>query len=400
MTFHSIKEAIDDISNGKMIIVVDDENRENEGDLVMAADKVNTESINFMIRFAKGLVCVPVTDYYLDRLDLKDMVINNKDVFRTAFTVSVDASEKHGVSTGISASDRAKTIKTLISKTCGKDDLVSPGHIFPLRARQMGVLRRAGHTEAAVDLARLAGLSPAGVICEIINDDGSMARVDDLIVFSKKNNIKIITIKDLIEYRLKQEHFVEKREIVNMPTHYGNFKLHSFKDILNDKLHLALVKGDISDKKPVLVRVHSECCTGDIFSSLRCDCGDQLKAAMKRIEKEGSGVILYLRQEGRGIGLENKLKSYVLQEQGYDTVEANKKLGFNADLREYGIGAQILRSLGLSKLKLMTNNPKKVIGLDAYGLEISSQEPIIIKSNKYNRKYMETKRDELGHKLT
>eukprot|EP01047_Picozoa_sp_COSAG01_P000753 COSAG01_NODE_14_length_41020_cov_40.702133_45_plen_400_part_00 len=399
MKFDSIASAIEAIKNGKMIIVVDDEDRENEGDFVMAASKVTRESINFMITEGKGLVCVPITEEIIDKLGLKDMVKHNTESHKTAFTISIDASKKHGITTGISAADRAKTIQLMLDSKSSKDDFVSPGHIFPLKARNMGVLRRAGHTEAAVDLARLAGAGSAGVICEIIKEDGSMARLDDLRVFAKKHDLKLINIQQLIAYRNEHESFVEAEDIVDMPTKFGEFKLHSYKDTLNNKTHLALVKGNIKKQKSVMVRVHSECCTGDIFQSLRCDCGEQLKAAMQAIEKESCGVILYMRQEGRGIGLENKLKAYVLQEQGYNTVEANEKLGFKADLREYGIGAQILKKLGIEKIRLLTNNPKKIVGLSGYGLEIVERVPIIIPKNKYNEKYIDTKRNELGHIL-
>ncbi|MEK9657001.1 MAG: bifunctional 3,4-dihydroxy-2-butanone-4-phosphate synthase/GTP cyclohydrolase II [bacterium] len=397
MSLNTITEAIKDIKEGKMIIVIDDEDRENEGDLVMAADAASSEKINFMISEAKGLVCVPVIDEILEKVKIQNMVTKNTELHNTAFTVSIDANRKHGVTTGISAKDRAKTIQVLIDPKCTSEDLVSPGHIFPLRARKMGVLRRAGHTEAAVDLARLAGFSAAGVICEIINPDGSMARLEDLKQFAKKHSLKIISIKDLITYRIQHESFIEEQEVINLPTKYGEFKLHSMKDTLNNKLHLALTKGNIQEEEKVLVRIHSECCTGDIFHSLRCDCGEQLDKAMQLIEKEGKGAILYLRQEGRGIGLENKLKAYKLQEKGLNTVEANKKLGYEADLRDYGIGAQILLKLKLKKLKLLTNNPKKIIGLEGYGIQIVERIPIIIPKNKYNKKYLSTKKNELGH---
>ena len=395
--FNKIDDAIEDIKRGKMVIVVDDEDRENEGDLIMAAEKVDADKINFMISKAKGLVCVPITDDIIDRLSLKQMVKNNNEVHQTAFTISIDASPKHKVSTGISAEDRAKTIQVLIDEKTTQEDFVQPGHVFPLRARKMGVLRRAGHTEAAVDLARLAGLKPAGVICEIIKDDGKMARLDDLKIFAKEHALKIITIQDLISYRQQKETFIEEQVSVKMPTKFGEFQLHSFEDTLNKKTHLALVKGDIDLVNSNLVRVHSECCTGDIFHSLRCDCGEQLAAALQIIEQKGSGILLYMRQEGRGIGLENKLKAYKLQESGLNTVEANLKLGFKADLREYGIGAQILKKLGVKKIDLLTNNPKKIVGLKGYGLEICKRVPIIISKNKYNEKYINTKKHSLGH---
>ena len=394
-SFDSIKDAINDISNGKMIIVVDDEDRENEGDLLMAAHFVTEEAINFMIKHGKGLVCVPVTDTILNRLNIGQMVQKNTESHQTAFSISIDAHEKHGVSTGISAADRAKTIRVLIDPESSEDDLVTPGHIFPLRAREMGVLRRAGHTEAAVDLARLAGLSPAGVICEIINEDGSMARVPDLEVFAKEHQLKMITIKDLIKYRLEYESFVTEVEEVDMPTDYGHFKLHCFKDELNNKYHYALVMGEITEK--MLLRVHSECVTGDVFGSQRCDCGPQLHTAMKLIAENGSGMVLYMSQEGRGIGIANKLKAYKLQEQGLDTVEANNALGFSADLRDYGVGAQMLRKLGVKRLDLITNNPRKIVGLEGYGIKVESQVPIKIEPGKYNQKYLSTKKEKLGH---
>jgi 3,4-dihydroxy 2-butanone 4-phosphate synthase/GTP cyclohydrolase II len=394
--FSKIEDAIKDIANGKMIIVVDDEDRENEGDLVMAAHFATEESINFMIKHAKGLVCVPVLDEVLTRLSINPMVEQNNESMKTAFSVSVDAHAKHGVSTGISASDRAKSIRILIDASTKKDDLVAPGHIFPLRAQKMGVLRRAGHTEAAVDLARLAGLNPAGVICEIIKEDGSMARVPDLFEFASLHQLKIITIKDLIKYRVETENFVTKVEDVSLPTDYGNFRLHCFRDELNDKFHFAMVLGEIKAENN-LIRVHSECITGDVFGSLRCDCGPQLHTAMTMIEANKSGIILYMSQEGRGIGIANKLKAYKLQEQGLDTVEANEALGFSADLRDYGVGAQILRKLGVKTMRLITNNPRKIVGLEGYGLKVVEQVPIKMEPGKYNQKYLETKKIKLGH---
>jgi len=350
-----------------------------------------------MIKYAKGLVCLPVTDDILDKFELKDMVARNKDQFQTAFTVSIDGAPKIGVSTGISAGDRARTIQAFINPMTKQEDIVTPGHIFPLRARKMGVLRRAGHTEAAVDLSRLAGLAPAGVICEIIKEDGDMARVPQLMDFAKEHNLKIITIQDLIRYRIEKESFIELIEEIKMPTKFGDFQCFSYKDIINDKLHLALVKGDIEAETAVNVRVHSECFTGDVLHSLRCDCGPQLDTAMQMIQANGNGIVLYMRQEGRGIGLENKIKAYKLQDNGKDTVEANKALGFDADLREYGVGAQILRDLGVRKINLITNNPRKVVGLDGYGLKIENRIPLIIPPNKHNEYYLKTKFSKLGH---
>jgi 3,4-dihydroxy 2-butanone 4-phosphate synthase/GTP cyclohydrolase II len=395
--FDSIESAIDDISNGKMVIVIDDEDRENEGDLVMAAHLVTPDAINFMIRFGKGLVCLPVTDDVLNRMQVGDMVSNNREAQQTAFTVSIDASPEHGVGTGISATDRAKTIQVFIDPNCTKDDIVTPGHIFPLRAKRMGVLRRAGHTEAAVDLARLAGLPPAGVICEIIKDDGEMARVPDLHEFAEKHSLKMITIKDLISYRIEKESFIERVDSANMPTEHGIFKIIAYRDTLNDKEHIALIKGEISVDDDVMVRVHSECLTGDAFGSFRCDCGPQLQRAMEMIESEGKGVVLYMRQEGRGIGLANKISAYHIQDKGADTVEANQKLGFESDLRDYGVGAQILLDLGVRKIRLMTNNPTKIIGLEGYGLKVVDRIPIEITPNEHNKDYIDTKVKKMGH---
>ncbi len=397
--FNSIKEAIDEIANGRMVIVVDDEDRENEGDLVMAAHFATPEAINFMIHHGKGLVCLPVTEDLLERMDLKEMVSRNEDHLQTAFTVSIDAAKSHGVSTGISPADRAKTIQVFIDPTSRKEDVVRPGHVFPLRAKQMGVLRRAGHTEAAVDLARMAGLFPAGVICEIIKQDGQMARVPDLLKFARKHHLKIITIKDLIRYRIQKERFITKIETTKLPTEYGDFQLACYRDNLNDKIHVALTKGDVRKRKHVLVRVHSECLTGDVFGSCRCDCGPQLHAAMKLINDEGCGVVLYMRQEGRGIGLANKLKAYRIQDEGLDTVEANKKLGFQPDLRDYGVGAQILLDLGVKSLDLLTNNPRKIVGLEGYGIKIHKRVGLIIQPNAHNAKYLKTKSEKLGHLL-
>jgi 3,4-dihydroxy 2-butanone 4-phosphate synthase/GTP cyclohydrolase II len=397
--FNTISEAISDISNGKMILVVDDEDRENEGDLVMAAQFATPEAINFMIKYGKGLVCLPATDEILDRLNINEMVTRNRDSYQTAFTVSIDGAKKHGIGTGISPADRSRTIQLVINPHSTADDIVSPGHIFPLRAQEMGVLKRAGHTEAAVDLAKLAGLSPAGVICEVINDNGEMARVPDLIEFAQKHSLKMITIKDLIQYRVQQERFVIRVESTQLPTEFGNFELICYQDILNHKEHIALVKGNINTGDPVLTRVHSECLTGDIFGSQRCDCGPQLHAAMQMIEAKGAGLILYMRQEGRGIGLINKLKAYNLQSQGVDTVDANLQLGFAADLRDYGVGAQMLLDLGVTQLDLITNNPTKIIGLEGYGLKINKRVSLVVPTNPHNEKYMQAKVAKMGHIL-
>lgn len=396
--FASPEEAIDLIKEGKMIIVVDDEDRENEGDLLMAASKVTSESINFMTKYGRGLVCVPLTEERARQLDLEPMVTHSTDPHGTAFTVSVDA--KNGTTTGISAEDRAVTAQLLADPCAKSSDFRRPGHMFPLIARKGGVLKRAGHTEAAVDLARLAGLEPVGVICEIMNDDGTMARLPQLIEFAKKFGLKIMTIKSLIRYRHLREKLVERVSTVDLPTEYGKFAAHAYRWILDDdpdRLHIALVKGDIKEDDEVLVRVHSECLTGDVFGSLRCDCGPQLHRAMQMIEEEGKGIVLYMRQEGRGIGLYKKLKAYELQEKGLDTVEANIKLGVSPDLRDYGVGAQILFDLGVRKLRLMTNNPKKVIGLEGYGLEVIERVPIEVEPNSYNLNYLKTKKEKLGH---
>lgn len=398
-SFDAIQDAIDDIANGNMVIVVDDEDRENEGDLVMAAQFATPESINFMIKHAKGLVCLPATDTILNKFDLKQMVPDNKEKLNTAFTVSIDGAQHHGITTGISATERAKTIQLFISPTSTQKDLVSPGHIFPLKAREMGVLKRAGHTEAAVDLARLAGLAPAGVICEIIKDDGEMARRDELFTFAKQHDLKLITIKDLIQHRIQTERFINKIETVDMPTDYGHFKLTCYEDMINKKYHYALTIGEWNANDAVMVRVHSECITGDVFGSQRCDCGPQLDTAMKMIAKEGKGAILYMSQEGRGIGIANKLKAYKLQEDGADTVEANHKLGFDADLRDYGVGAQMMLDLNLTNLRLVTNNPKKIIGLKGYGLDVIERIPIEITAGKHNKNYLSTKASKLGHML-
>ena len=396
---NTIEEAIGDIKAGKVVIVVDDEDRENEGDFLAAADKVTPEMINFMATHGRGLICAPLIEDRCEELELELMVGKNTAEYETPFTVSVDLIG-HGCTTGISARDRAKTIKALVNPNTRASELGKPGHIFPLKARKGGVLRRAGHTEAAIDLSRLAGLYPAGVIVEIMNEDGSMARMPELQGIAKKHQLKIVTIKDLIAFRIKNESLIEKQIDVDLPTELGNFKLHAFRQITNDQTHLALVKGKWEKDEPILVRVHSSCITGDIFGSCRCDCGPQLEAAMQMVEKEGKGVIVYMNQEGRGIGLLNKLKAYKLQEQGRDTVEANEDLGFKADYRDYGVGAQILRSLDVHKIKLMSNNPKKRSGLIGYGLEIVENIAIEIASNEHNKFYLKTKRDKLGHRLS
>lgn len=395
--FDPVEEVIEDIRQGKMVVIVDDEDRENEGDLVMAAEKITPDAVNFMAKYGRGLICVPSESSRLKQLGIEQMVSDNRDEFKTDFQISVDAAR--GISTGISALDRAATIKTLANPVAVPSDLVQPGHIFPLRAKSGGVLQRAGHTEAAVDLSKLAGLLPMGVICEILNDDGSMARLPELRQFTKTHGIKISSIESLIKYRKKSEKLIELEEIVQMPTDYGEFKLHLYKSLTDGENHMALVKGKIQPDKPTLVRVHSECLTGDVFGSRRCDCGPQLHKAMERVRDEGNGVILYMRQEGRGIGLAPKMKAYKLQEGGLDTVQANLELGFPMDLRDYGIGAQILNNLGLKKIRLLTNNPKKIVGLEGHGLEIVEQVPIQIPPNPYNKKYLLTKKTKLGHIL-
>ena len=398
MPLISIEEAIEDIRNGKMVILVDDEDRENEGDLTMAAEKVSAEAINFMATHGRGLICLSMTGDKCDSLDLPMMVDNNTSPFKTGFTVSIEA--RCGVTTGISAADRARTILTAAAENAKPSDLVRPGHIFPLRARNGGVMNRAGQTEGSMDLARLAGLTPAGVICEVMNPDGTMSRMPDLKKFSEAHGIGICTIADLIEYRMRTESFVHAAVEANVQTaHGGEFRMIVYENDVEDLQHIALVKGTVEPERPTLVRVHSECLTGDIFGSLRCDCGGQLHNAMEMVDKEGTGVILYIRQEGRGIGLVNKLKAYNLQDQGLDTVEANQALGFKADLRNYGIGAQVLVDLGVKKMRLMTNNPKKIVGLEGYGLEIVEQVPIEIEPNEFNRCYLECKKLKMGHLL-
>ena len=398
MPLITIEDAIKEIKSGRMIILVDDEDRENEGDLMVAAEKVTPEAINFMAKYGRGLVCLAMTGEKIDALDLPLMVDHNTSQFHTGFTVSIEA--KHGVTTGISAADRATTILAATADNAKSDDLVRPGHVFPLRARRGGVIVRAGQTEGSVDISRLSGLKPAGVICEIMDDDGSMARMPSLEKFSEKHGIGICTVADLIEYRMRTESFVRVAAETVIPTAYaGEFKAIVYENEVDNLLHIAMVKGIIDPDKPALVRVHSECLTGDIFGSLRCDCGDQLHKAMEMIDKDGSGVLLYIRQEGRGIGLVNKLKAYALQDQGFDTVEANKELGFKPDLRNYGIGAQILVDLGVKKMRLLTNNPKKIIGLEGYGLSVVEQVPIEIKPNKFNRSYLECKKVKMGHLL-
>lgn len=396
--FDSIESAIEDIKAGRLVIAVDDEDRENEGDFICASRSITPEVVNFMSKQGRGLICVALLEERCDALGLELMVNNNTALHETAFTVSVDLLG-HGCTTGISAHDRAKTIQALIDPNTKPGELGKPGHIFPLRAKKGGVLRRAGHTEAAVDLARLAGLEPSGVLVEIMNEDGTMARLPDLLEIARKFDFKIISIKDLIEYRIKRDSLIDEIVRVDMPTKYGHFKLVAFQEKNSSNEHLALIKGAWKPNEPVLVRVHSSCFTGDILGSLRCDCGDQLHNAMKMVEEEGTGIILYMNQEGRGIGLLNKLKAYRLQEQGMDTVEANLHLGFQMDQRDYGVGAQILRHLGVTRLKLITNNPKKRVGLIGYGLEIVENVPIRIDPNPHNEKYLQTKRDKLGHEI-
>jgi len=395
--FNSIDSVVADLRRGKMVIVVDDADRENEGDLIMAGQFVTAAAVNFMAKHGRGLICVPTTSERLQQLGIERMVQQNRETFKTDFQVSVDAAR--GVSTGISAGDRAETIRIMADPTALPEDLVQPGHVFPLRARPGGVLQRAGHTEATVDLVHLAGCRPIGVICEIMSDDGSMARLPELVKFARKHRLKICAIADLIQFRRAREKLVERIEVVKLPTEYGDFDLYLYESKLDAKHHLALVCGEVDGKRNVLVRVHSECLTGDVFGSRRCDCGPQLHQAMRQVAEVGCGVVVYMRQEGRGIGLAPKIKAYKLQEQGYDTVEANQKLGFDMDLREYGLGAQILVDLGLKTIRLLTNNPRKIVGLDGYGLDVVEQLPIKVKPNPHNARYLKTKREKLGHLL-
>ncbi|MBI4659649.1 MAG: bifunctional 3,4-dihydroxy-2-butanone-4-phosphate synthase/GTP cyclohydrolase II [Verrucomicrobia bacterium] len=393
--FDTIEAVVADLRAGKMVIVVDDADRENEGDLIIAAECATPEAVNFMAKFGRGLICVPTTSERLKQLGIEQMVVQNRDTFKTDFQVSVDAA--NGITTGISAADRAHTIRVMADPTAVPNDLVQPGHVFPLRAKPGGVLQRAGHTEAAVDLVKLAGLRPIAVICEIMSEDGSMARLPELIKLARRHKLRLATIEALIRYRRTREKLVERVEVVRMPTDYGDFELYLYRSCVDGQHHLALVKGDVAEQKDVLVRVHSECLTGDVFGSQRCDCGPQLHQAMQHVAAAGCGAIIYMRQEGRGIGLVSKIKAYKLQERGYDTVQANLKLGYPMDLREYGLGAQILVDLGIKTIRLLTNNPKKVVGLEGYGLEIVEQVPIRVRPNPHNRRYLQTKREKLGH---
>ncbi len=398
--FNTIEEALEDIAQGKMVIVVDDPDRENEGDLVMAAEKVSPEAINFMAKYGRGLICLTLTPQRCDELDLYPMALRNTDPKGTYFCVSIDAHPKFGTTTGISAFDRAMTIKLAVSPDAKPSDFIRPGHVFPLKAKPGGVLERAGHTEASVDLARLAGLYPAGVICEIMKEDGTMARLPDLMEFAKRFDLKIITIADLIRYRLKRERLVVREATANLPTRYGFFKIHAYKHILTGEEQVALTMGEWKENEPVLVRVHSECLTGDVFKSLRCDCRGQLETAMEIIAQEGKGVLVYIMgHEGRGIGIVNKIKAYHLQDMGYDTVEANEKVGYPADLRDYGIGVQILLDLGVRKMRLLTNNPRKIVALEGYGLEVVERVPLKLPACEHNQRYLETKKTKLGHLL-
>ena len=395
--FDSVEVLLEELRSGRMVVVVDDADRENEGDLIMAAERITPEAVNFMARFGRGLICTPTTRDRLRVLGIGEMVSRNRDAYRTAFQVSVDAARN--VTTGISAADRSRTIRIMADPAARKSDLVQPGHVFPLRARDGGVLQRAGHTEAAVDLVRLAGCHPVAVICEIMSDDGAMARLPELREFAGTHGLRISSIEKLIKYRRQRERLVEPIETVDMPTSRGGFRLHLYRSLVDGREHMALVAGNPEGHKPILVRVHSQCLTGDVFGSRRCDCGGQLHQAQERIAAEGEGVLLYMMQEGRGIGLVDKIRAYKLQEEGYDTVEANHKLGYKSDLREYGIGAQILRDLGIRKIRLLTNNPKKVVGLDGYGLEIVEQIPITTPANPHNEKYLRTKKSRMGHHL-
>ena len=395
--FSSVEDAMEDIRQGKMIIIVDDEDRENEGDLMIASEKVTPQAINFMAKYGRGLICLALTDERTRELGLSMMVEDNESAFETPFTVSIDARE--GITTGISASDRSITIQTAINSQAGKSDLVKPGHIFPLRARAGGVLVRMGQTEASVDIARMSGLYPSGVICEIMDDDGTMARLPSLIEFTREHGLKMITTKDLAEYRLQRETLVEEVVSTKLPTEFGVFDSVTFRNVLDNQIYIALINGEISAETPTLVRVHSQCLTGDVFGSFRCDCGEQLKKSMEMIAEDEMGVLLYLYQEGRGIGIVNKLKAYALQDEGQDTVEANASLGFKPDLREYGIGAQILKKIGLGKIRLLTNNPRKIIGLEGYGLQVVERVPIQVNPKKDNLKYLRTKQKKLGHMI-